>query len=520
MKFNTKLALQLLEGIEKMTGKKVVLKEWGEKDKEAYLAYKKDSAISDEDEDNLDSYEDLEELNEDGEVAPTEIKHSAGEKRAVTRGDDLSSPEQYALMYAIVTNMIYKMGTPWNNMDGKTLASQAGIKDGTFAKRARCIKNYLDGDTVDAHQLDQKGRNIVDKLKDAPKENVLKIAKNAFDPEVVQAIRDKWATKARQPVKSEPIKAPEGTTSLKGLSQERRDHFNAIRAANGRGPLPEAQILKFLNRLLEGIQKTTGKKVIFTENVKKNVNEGFDINEVREKIQAYTMKIRSATRNGDRTSMFKLRTELKSYLNNIGYQWETDPNVVEILDESKKLKEGILDFFSNDPIKKINKAIQKTIAIADDVNFYTNFYYFPDQWSGNETNEVKRRIQNIWGILSRGAGLTENKKTEKKAINEWFAKSKYNNLIKKLDEIARYADQVVAAQKKSKSPKNAQELQAMNQEILSNLKKVWQTFTKSKISDVDSFAGDDVNKLSAKQRGNKKLQVKNTNNMDNSSMVA
>lgn len=507
MKINKVLATQLIEGLEKLIGAKVVLKEWDESDKAAYLAYKKDSGIKDQDEEDLDSYEGVEPLNEEGEAevaAQPELRR--GERVALSRGNDLSSAEQYALMYVIVSNMVYQMGTPYNNMDGKTLASQAGIKDGTFAKRARCIKNYLEGDTTDAHQLDQKGIEIITKLQALPKEKVLQFAKKAFDPATVKAIMDKRAAQQKKPVQP-AFKAPAGKVSIKDMSPEQLANINAKRAERGLEPLSVNECVKFLNKLVESIEKSTGKKIRFVESDSKKISEQFEIRDVRANVQRYKMQIVGATKKGAPDLANKLKLELKSYLNDIGYQWETDPETAEILGEAVELNEGILDIFSTDPIKKINKALQSAVKIADDVNFYTNFYYFPDQWSGDETDEVKRRIQNIWSIMSKGTGLTESVEVkETKQLNEWFAKSNYNKLLKKLDEIARYADQVVAKIKKSKSPQTAAELQTMNQEILSNLKKVWQVFVKSKISNTTSFAGDDINKLSAKQKMNKKAQ--------------
>src|SRR6185312_6735131 len=216
--------------------------------------------ITNNDEDDLNSYEGMESLNEDGLEIPTAGEPTSGEKAALARGFDLNSPAQYALMYVIKNKMTYSLPGVFKQMDPAVLADKAGIKGGTYQKTGRAIDNYINGNFSDPYQISPKGKSILDKLMEASKEDVIALATKAFDADTVQAIKDKWAAQQKKPVQ-QAFKAPDGKVSINSLSPEKLAAINAKRAERGEAPLGVNEAVKLLNKLIESIEKTTGKKI-------------------------------------------------------------------------------------------------------------------------------------------------------------------------------------------------------------------------------------------------------------------
>ncbi len=207
---------------------------------------------------------------------------------------------------------------------------------------------------------------------------------------------------------------------------------------------------------------------------------------------------------------------------------------IEISGKINSINEQKLnEFFNATAYDKLIGLLDKAAKVTEKLRLSAHMY--PEDWAGNEAQVVQEKLKSIFKYFTQGGGpvkkslsdkisdfagrdATENPNQKpaypginkfameaeetddsKEQLNEWFAMSNYKNLLKILDKCAIEANAIHSMLEPDKA-----KLKTDAKEVLAKIKKVWKIFNITPAAGKNvSYAGDEVNKLSAKPYMNK-----------------
>lgn len=470
---NSDKAKKLIEALEKITGKKVILE-----------------------------YTD----------GVTLSKRQLGAQQAtLTKGNDDCTPGQFALAYLIAKSGSRKLPQPYNTMTIEQLANDINIKKSTLAMTVSRFRNLMGHEGLTS--VDQKITHYFEKFSNMTPEAISEMAVKEMSGEVKPGYGDnghKFSSFAeRKPVISGP-----------DVSKEQLDNINKKRAEQGLKPLmlrgnrlvtehfnPNGFVL-IESQIADIPESKEDKKIIETIVKKANGKQELEV-KIAEAIAKKT------TGQKDLLSKYIAAKDLKKEAIAIVFYNEVKTNIkkeiitetteklnkltgktVELTEAELVLSEAQLnEWFAKGAYNKLLSMLDKAIKQVDNLNGLARFY--PEPWKGDEVQRVKEALTGIFKTLTfdgRHLQRAEPRVMESVQLNEWFAMGAFNKLMRILNKCEAQAKKF-----NMYSDFYPEKMEVDTKLILAKIKQIWKLFNQTPVADGNvTAAADDVNKLSHK----------------------
>lgn len=483
--------------------------------------------------------------------APTLSNRQRGaQQMIITKDQDDWTENQYALAYFIARYGKGKLALPYNGMTMDQIADDAGVKKSSLAMCISRCKFMLGQEGLETGG--PKIETYFNKFAEMKPEEVSSLALKGLTDDTKPG-KDVNGHKYADTAVSKPV------ITRNDISPEQLVKINASRAINNQPPLRlragklvSEKVKKNGFILIENIIDTVESSDRDSKLIERIIKEA-DGNTKHEKLLAESV-VSKITNPIDLLTKYKTARSVNSnviaetFYNkakeiikaNIVAEAITKLNKLTgkdvVLEESdNKIDESALnEWFAQNAYSKLLKLLDRAVKQVDSLHLSMALHH--DKWRGIEKapTEVKAALQSVFTNLTTGNQQIGAKKSmfdkikafadrdgqvanpafprlaqesevkDGDQLNEMFPHSEYKSFLNILKRCADQASKVNVIM-----AKNPNKLEVDAKAILGKLKSIWKTFHLTAASgDAVTYAGDDINKLSAKPFAKKTQELK------------